>query len=91
MSNEHIKAYLEDHRSADNKSPDFSYGRSCSNIRWRNFDLICNRYLFTYSMLRSHRRVKRYERHDWQFVFFEMLSMGTKWCESIRSNTILCA
>ena len=44
----------------------------------------------------SHRRAIRYERHDWPFVagrgiFSEISGLDTRFCESIRSNTICCA
>ena len=47
-------------------------------------------------MLGSHCRAIRYERHDWLFVagrgiFSEISGLDTRWCESIRSNTICCA
>ena len=47
-------------------------------------------------MLGSHCRAIRYECHDWPFVagrgiFSEISGLDTRWCESIRSDTICCA
>ena len=47
-------------------------------------------------MLGSHCRAIRYERHDWPSVagrgiFSEISGLDTRWCESIRSDTICCA
>ena len=47
-------------------------------------------------MLGSHCRAIRYECNDWPFVagrgiFSEISGLDTRWCESIRSDTICCA
>ena len=47
-------------------------------------------------MLGSHCRAIRYECHDWPFVagrgiLSEISGLDTRWCESIRSDTICCA
>ena len=47
-------------------------------------------------MLGSHCRAIRYECHDWPFVagrgiFSEISGLDTRWCESIRSDTICCS
>ena len=47
-------------------------------------------------MLGSHCRAIRYECHDWPFIagrgiFSEISGLDTRWCESIRSDTICCA